>query len=165
MAGGILDSLRRLFGIAPGGGQLQFGAIPWRRGPSGIEFCLITSRRTGRWIFPKGGRTAWLSAPASAAQEAFEEAGVEGDAARRPIGSYRGTKQREGGATQILVEMYPLEVRVELADWPEKAQRQRRWAGLDEACSLLSEPELVPMVRALAERLQAGANGDREIRR
>ena len=156
MAGGIFDSLRRLFGIAPGGGLLQFGAIPWRRGAEGIEFCLITSRRTGRWIFPKGGRMAWLSAPDSAAQEAFEEAGVEGDPGRHPVGSYHGVKRRDGGDVPILVEMYPLEVRVELEDWPEKAQRQRRWAGLEETCGLLSDPELVPMVRAIADRAVAG---------
>jgi len=159
MAGGLFDFFRRLFGIAPGGGLLQFGAIPWRRTAEGIEFCLITSRRTGRWIFPKGGRMAWLSAPASAAQEAFEEAGVEGHAERRPVGAYHGVKRRDGDDVPILVEMYPLEVRVELYKWPEMKDRQRRWANLEETCSLLSDPELVQMVRALAQRVTSGAVG------
>jgi 8-oxo-dGTP pyrophosphatase MutT (NUDIX family) len=159
MAGGILDFFRRLLGVAPGGGLLQFGAIPWRRSASGLEFCLITSRRTGRWIFPKGGRIAWLSASACAAREAFEEAGVEGDIAKRPVGSYHGVKRRDGGGTPILVEMYPLEVRIELEDWPDKKHRQRRWANLEDACSLLTDPELVPMVRALAKRAEEDAAG------
>lgn len=163
MAGGILDHFRRLFGVAPGGGLLQFGAIPWRRGSNGIEFCLITSRRTKRWIFPKGGRVAWLSASASAAQEAFEEAGVEGDIAEQPVGSYHGVKRRNGGDIPILVEMYPLEVRIELEDWPEKKQRERLWASKEDTCSLLTDPELVPIVRALAERVEADADGVAQV--
>ena len=153
MSSGLLGFLRRAIGFGPGpGAERQFGAIPYRMGPQGIEFLLITSRRTGRWIFPKGGRVAWLSAPASAAQEAFEEAGVEGEVAAKPAGTYLGIKRCETGDEPITVEMYPLEVAVELDDWPEKGQRQRQWAGLKVASMMLSEPELVTMIRAIAAR-------------
>ena len=143
MAGGILDFFRRLLGRG-GGAERQFGEIPWRRGAQGLEFLLITSRRTGRWIFPKGGRIAWLSPSASAAQEAFEEAGVEGEVSAKPEGTYHSIKRRDTGDTALEVEMYPLEVTVELADWPEKNQRKRQWANLEIASMMLSEPELVP---------------------
>lgn len=93
---------------------------------------------------------AWLSPSASAAQEAYEEAGVEGVVSPAPAGTYRGVKRRDDGNAEIAVEMYPLEVRTEFEDWPEKSQRRRRWANLEDACILLSEPELAPMIRALA---------------
>ncbi|MAK81656.1 NUDIX domain-containing protein, partial [Phenylobacterium sp.] len=57
----------------------QAGAVPYRVTDKGVSVLLVTSRRTGRWVFPKGGlmngRTPWESA----AQEALEEAGVEGE--------------------------------------------------------------------------------------
>lgn len=147
----MLTLLRRILGRLPhDGAESQFGAIPWRRRGGGREFLLVTSRRTGRWIFPKGGRIAWLSARDCAAQEAYEEAGVEGVVAPVPAGRYRATKVRPGGNVDIEVEMYPLEVRTELADWPERAQRRRRWASFEEACILLSEPELVQVLRDFA---------------
>lgn len=162
MSAAVLDLLRRMLGFARGDGTgegtlRQFGAIPYRRTGEGLEFLLVTSRRTGRWIFPKGGRIAWLSAAACAAQEAYEEGGVEGTVAAGPIGSYRAVKLRPGGETEIEVEMFPLEVELVLDDWPERAQRRRRWAGLEETCILLSEPGLVSLVRALADRVAGPA--------
>jgi len=149
----MLILLRRILGLVPRDGtDLQFGAVPWRMRGGRREYLLITSRRTGRWIFPKGGRIAWLSARDSAAQEAYEEAGVEGLVAREPAGRYRTLKVRPEGTQELEVEMYPLEVEVELADWPEKKQRRRRWASLEDACILLSEAGLVDIVRAVAEK-------------
>ena len=153
----VLDLLRRMLGLGPDDGiERQYGAIPWRRTEEGLAFLLITSRRTGRWIFPKGSRIALLSAPACAAQEAYEEAGVEGTVAEEPFGTYHGVKLRGAGETPIEVEMYPLEVEVELDDWPERGERRRRWASAGEACILLSEPGLVELVRAFTAR-QTGA--------
>ncbi len=94
-----------------------------------------------------------LPPAACAAQEAYEEAGVEGTVAAEPIGAYHGIKTRAGRKSKIEVEMYPLEVEVVLEDWPERGQRRRRWAGPEEACRLLSEPGLVELVRTLAARL------------
>ena len=55
----------------------QSGCIPYALVGGQAVFLLITSRRSGRWVFPKGshmdGKTPWDSA----AQEAYEEAGVE----------------------------------------------------------------------------------------
>ncbi len=154
----MLTLLRRILWRLPHDGTVaQFGAIPWRGHAGQREFLLVTSRRTGRWIFPKGGRIAWLSARDCAAQEAFEEAGVEGVVAREPAGSYRAVRIRPEGRQDIEVEMYPLEVKVELDDWPEKKQRRRRWASFGDACILLSEPGLVQVLRDFA-----AAGQDRE---
>lgn len=160
MTAAVLDLLRRMLGLgAAAGVERQYGAIPYRRSERGLEFLLVTSRRTGRWIFPKGGPIALLSPAACAAQEAWEEGGVEGTVAAEPIGSYRAMKVRPGGEAEIEVEMFPLEVEVELTDWPERGARRRRWAGLEETCLLLSEPGLVKLVQALAARLAAEASG------
>ena len=160
MSAAVLGLLRRMLGFAPDEGTVrQFGAIPYRRTGDGPAFLLVTSRRTGRWIFPKGGRIAWLSPAACAAQEAYEEAGVEGTVAAEPIGTYRGVKLRPGGETEIEVEMFPLEVDVVLDDWPERGQRRRRWAGLEETCILISEPGLRELVRAVAGQVAGAGPG------
>lgn len=151
MFDGILSFLRRALRRADGRGtEQQYGAIPWRRAETGIEFLMITSRRTRRWVFPKGGRIELLTGRASAAQEAFEEAGVEGRIASEPAGAYSSIKRRDTGDVPIRVEMFPLEVDLELDEWPEMAERQRRWVGTEEACKTISEPGLVQMIRAIA---------------
>ena len=148
MTASLLGLLRRMLGLgAEDGVERQFGAMPWRSTDDGLAFLLVTSRGTGRWIFPKGGRIALLSGAACAAQEAYEEAGVEGSVAERPIGRYRGTKLRDAETTPIEVEVYPLEVEIELEDWPERGERRRRWATADEACDLVSDPGLVALMR------------------
>lgn len=149
----LVDYLRRLLGLEPSSGvRRQCGAIPVRRGADGIEFLLVTTRRSGRWIFPKGDRMLTRTRAGAAAQEALEEAGVTGRIGRRPLGRYASFKSQDPAGQAIDVEMYLLEVTDVLEDWPEKGQRRRHWADADEASSLVSEPELVPMIhRALAE--------------
>jgi len=162
MPGRLLYYLRRLLAPRPGAADRQYGAIPWRRAEDGIEFLLITSRRTGRWIFPKGGRIAWLSPQASAAQEAYEEGGVEGDIAAEPAGIYRTVRQRAEGSVELEVQMYPLEVEMVLESWPEMKQRRRIWVGLENCVLMLSEPGLVPMVRQIAGQVEAPTGSGQE---
>ena len=145
----------------PRGVERQFGAIPYRHVDGEIVFLLITARRTGKWIFPKGGPVEGLTPAESAAEEAFEEAGVRGRIGAAPVGHYRAFKARPGKARPaveipVLVEMYPLEVTEQFDDWPEKGERKRHWATLAEARRLLSEPGLV----ALAEKIAGGARPD-----
>jgi 8-oxo-dGTP pyrophosphatase MutT (NUDIX family) len=149
----------------PRGVERQFGAIPYRHVDGEIVFLLITARRTGKWIFPKGGPMEGLTPAESAAEEAYEEAGVRGRVAAAPAGHYRTFKARPGkarpgkarrvGEVPVLVEMYPLEVAEQFDDWPEKGERRRHWVTLAEARRLLSEPGLV----ALAEKIAASARG------
>ena len=135
---------------------LQVGAIPYRHIDGEIVFLMITARSTGLWIFPKGGLIAGLSPFGSAAQEAYEEAGVRGKTGSAPVGHYAAMKPLSGGgAIPVSIEMYPLEVTEQLDDWPEKDERQRQWVSLAEAQRLLSEPALVTM----AEKI-AGGDGD-----
>jgi 8-oxo-dGTP pyrophosphatase MutT (NUDIX family) len=129
---------------------MQFGAIPYRHVDGEIVFLMITTKRTGKWIFPKGGKIAGLSPPENAAQEAYEEAGVRGKMGSAPLGHYASMKPRPGGAIPVSIEMYPLEVSEQLDDWPEKGERKRHWVTLADARRLLSEPALVTMAEKIA---------------
>ena len=73
---------------------LQTGALPWRISGKTIEILLVTGRRSGQWTIPKGWPMPGKTLAEAAAQEAFEEAGVEGTVDPVPIGSFRHVKQQ-----------------------------------------------------------------------
>jgi 8-oxo-dGTP pyrophosphatase MutT (NUDIX family) len=128
-------------------GTLQYGVLPWRSG-SQVEVMLITSRETYRWVIPKGWPLLDQPAPVSAAQEAREEAGIEGDVDSHAIGTYPYVKRLKTGEVRPLtVEVFALRVSRELHDWPEKDQRQRRWFSLEEAAGSVDESELADLIR------------------
>ena len=129
----------------------QVGALPYALVDGRLSVLLITSRRSGRWIFPKGAIEPDLSASASAALEALEEAGVIGQIEDTPIGSYRTGSDRYGSAL-VDVDIYPLLVETQLDDWKERGQRLRHWAVVLEAQRLLADPALGRIARTLARR-------------
>src|SRR5690606_30264532 len=118
---------------ADGAATREAGVIPFAIEDGEPVFLLVTSRRTGRWIFPKGVCREHEPAATCAKREAFEEAGVDGEIAGGPVGTYR---DRKHGAGPLLVEMYPFAVSRQHDDWPEKSVRKRHWATLDEARGL-----------------------------
>jgi 8-oxo-dGTP pyrophosphatase MutT (NUDIX family) len=132
----------------------QYGAVPYQMIEGRCAFLLITSRRTGRWIFPKGSLIEGLTPQETAAQEAFEEAGVEGHVHPEPIGSYRTVKQLLR-RTIINVEVFPLRVERQLDEWPEIGQRYRHWVMLKEAKRLLSDRGAVAMAEAVDKLVTA----------
>jgi 8-oxo-dGTP pyrophosphatase MutT (NUDIX family) len=123
----------------------QFAAVPWRRGPGGeVEILLITSRETRRWVIPKGWPIKGVKSPKSAAQEAFEEAGVAGKIRKRPVGSYAYDKRLRNGRLQhVRVAVFALQVDNEAETYPEAGQREKRWVDVIEAARLVDEPELM----------------------
>ena len=127
----------------------QFAALPWRRMPDGaVKVLLITSRETRRWIIPKGWPMIDRTPGEAAAQEAYEEAGVVGEAASRPIGAYGyGKRLRDGTVQDVEVQVFPLEVLVERLAFPEQGQRDKRWIAAAEAADLVDEPELQAIIR------------------
>jgi len=131
----------------------QSGVIPYRYGADGPEVLLITSRTRKRWILPKGVVEPGLDAVASAANEAFEEAGVKGRVAEPSVGSFAYAKW-EGICT---VEVFAMTVEEVLDDWPERAERTRRWLPLAEAAGLADDPGAGDLIRRLGETLAAGA--------
>ena len=135
------------------GRPLQTGALPWRRGAGGaIEILLVTSRDSPRWLPPKGWPMRGKSLAAAAAQEAYEEAGIEGEIAARPLGDFDHVKQHATmGPVELTVRLYPLEVSRELDDWPERKERSRRWFTPDEAAEIVGSEALGALIRRFAE--------------
>jgi 8-oxo-dGTP pyrophosphatase MutT (NUDIX family) len=126
----------------------QFAALPWRRNAAGeVEVLLITSRETRRWVIPKGWPIKGMSSGKSAAQEAFEEAGVRGKVAKRPIGTYAYDKRLKNGRLQhVRVAVFALQVDSETDVHPEFGQREKQWLPPAAAARQVDEPELMVLL-------------------
>lgn len=111
---------------------------------------LITSRDTGRWVIPKGWPWLNLSDHLSAAEEAWEEAGVRGSLDLKILGTFTYQKQRPGGPVPIEVVVYRLDVDDIAETWPEAHERKRAWFAIDAAAAAITEPELRHLILALA---------------
>jgi 8-oxo-dGTP pyrophosphatase MutT (NUDIX family) len=136
-------------GAASRAERRQVAALPWRRGRDGIEILLVTSRETRRWVTPKGGRMSGKTDAEAAAQEALEEAGVEGVVSKRPLGSFRYLKVlRRRASRWCAVDLYGLEVTIQHRDWKERAERDRIWLARDEAARMVDEPDLQALIAA-----------------
>jgi 8-oxo-dGTP pyrophosphatase MutT (NUDIX family) len=134
----------------------QYGVLPYRLVDGKPAYLLITSRRSGRWIFPKGGLIKGLTPAQSAAVEALEEAGVEGTVADQPIGRYRST-MNDASRSLVDVEIFAMVVERQHNQWQEKKQRHRHWVTLPEAKRLLRDRDKVALVVALEQRLVRAA--------
>ena len=85
----------------------------------------------------------------AAAEEALEEAGVEGAVVPEPLGTFRYLKMlKRRAARWCVVSVYALEVRVEHDDWHERGQRERLWVSRDEAVRRVDEPDLKALIAA-----------------
>ena len=129
----------------------QYGVLPVRSAPGGrLEVLLITSRDTRRWVVPRGNPLPGKSDVESAAQEAFEEAGISGPVGTEAIGSYSYAKRRRlRRDLPAQVHLFRMEVQTEAEDWPEKSQRERRWFPIREAAAAVAEPDLADLIVSL----------------
>ncbi|MBS0255735.1 MAG: DUF47 family protein [Proteobacteria bacterium] len=130
----------------------QIAALPYRRIGDAldapVEVLLVTSRRSRRWVVPKGRVIKGLPPHAAAAQEAFEEAGVLGAVCPTPLGRFEYRKNLPSGSSRLAtVEVFPFAVTDELEEWPEAAMRERRWFPLAEAAAALSDEGLRPLLQ------------------
>jgi 8-oxo-dGTP pyrophosphatase MutT (NUDIX family) len=114
-----------------------------------VQILLVTSRETRRWVTPKGGRMAGKTDAEAAAQEALEEAGIEGVVGDRPLGTFRYLKVLKRRAPRwCVVTVYGLEVTAEHPDWQERAERERVWVSREEAVRRVDEPDLKALIAA-----------------
>jgi len=135
----------------------QAGAMPYALVEGRMAFLLITSRRSGKWIFPKGDIEPDMTPWQSAALEALEEAGVSGTIDTTPVGSYRASMGGDG-ATLVDVDLYPLRVEQQHEDWRERDQRLRHWVTLSEARRLLADKSLGRLATRLHVQLLGPAS-------
>ncbi|NVJ92886.1 MAG: histidine phosphatase family protein [Methylocystaceae bacterium] len=124
----------------------QSCVVPYRLHEGDLQVLIISSSKKKHWVVPKGIHDPGLSAQASAAQEAYEEAGVHGTVSEDMIGQYSYPKW---DAT-CEVSVFAMEVNAILdpAEWQE-SQRLRRWVTVEAAVDLISNPDLAKIVSGL----------------
>ena len=128
--------------------RTQFAALPYHRRKGQVQVLLITSLDTDRWILPKGWPMDGCTPAATAAQEAWEEAGIRGVVSEACLGFYSYTKTLpEGGTIPCIAAIFPLEVQDLADDFPEAGQRRRKWFTPAKAASRISEPDLKKILR------------------
>ena len=136
----------------PPSAHAQVAALPVMVGDDGVaRVLLLTSRESKRWVIPKGWPMKGRKPHEAAAQEALEEAGVTGQACKKPIGAYAYFKRQRAHFEVCQVAVYLLRVEKQLKTWREKGQRDTQWFELDEAADLVQEPGLVALLRGLAQ--------------
>lgn len=122
----------------------QVAALCYRGRGSAQEVLLITSRRSGRWVTPKGWPMKGKQDHEAALQEAWEEAGVAAaKITQTPIGWFSYNKRVKGGVRVFVsASVYLAEV-TQLADrFPERKQRKRAWMSPAQAAHRVAEPQL-----------------------
>ncbi|MCF6197935.1 MAG: NUDIX hydrolase [Hyphomicrobiaceae bacterium] len=125
----------------------QYAALPYMQSGERVDVLLITRRRSGRWIIPKGWPEAAMSGPEVAALEAYEEAGLKGRIGKKSIGRFSYIKQLEDGSKiNCDVTVYPLRVSAQYLDWPEKGQRQLCWLKKKKAIEVIEELDLAALI-------------------
>lgn len=131
----------------------QIAALPFLLSPAGeLEFFLVTSRGSGRWIIPKGNPIRGLPPEEVAVREAFEEAGLTGRITSGCIGAFEFQRLRRNPEMTCMVDVYPLLVEKQLRKWNEKRQRSVLRCDVDTALSLICCQSLAALVRGYAER-------------
>ena len=126
----------------------QSAALCYRIMDSQPEILLITSRRSRRWIIPKGWLINGLTPSETAAREAWEEAGVLGLCGTDSLGRFAYVKNRPGNDSALcLVDVFPLHVQGLEAVFPEAGQRRRKWVSPKKASLKVASPDLAALLR------------------
>ena len=140
--------------------RIQYAALPYRfTADAALEILLVTTRRSKRWIIPKGWPIKGLTSAKSAAREAFEEAGVRGKIGAKSVGLFKYNKllDEHGFEVSCEVKVFPLLVKRQSESWPELEQRLVQWVEPAKAVSLIKERQLKKLVAAFAKRVAAAA--------
>jgi 8-oxo-dGTP pyrophosphatase MutT (NUDIX family) len=147
----VTDTGGKQEGRKSGGKRRQVAALPWRGEGEALRILLVSSRETRRWVIPKGWPMKDKTDFAAAAQEAYEEAGLDGVISEQAIGEYEYLKKLKSGAARLVkVDVFPMQVTGEHATWPEKGQRTLEWMTPVEAALAVQEPDLRDLIARFA---------------
>ena len=128
--------------------RTQFAALCYRVKNDKVQVLLVTSRRTRRWIIPKGWPMDGLTPADSAALEAWEEGGVVGRADQRPLGMFSYNKDvGDDAGLPVAAMVYAVKVKSLATEYPEAQERTRKWVGRRKAAKMVDSPELSRILR------------------
>ena len=133
--------------------RTQYGALCYRIKNQKLEILLVTSRERRRWIIPKGWPMKNLSPAETAAQEAWEEAGVRGKVSSMCAGIYTYRKRMPGDDLPCAVAVFPLKVKSREKQFPERGERKRKWFSRRKAAKKVTEHELSALIKSFDPRL------------
>lgn len=124
-----------------------------------LEVLLITSQKSQRVMFPKGGWEMDEDIEFAAARETLEEAGVIG-----VLGDKLGEWIFKSKSQEKFHEgsMFPLLVTEELEVWPEKNLRQRIWMTVSEAREACAQAWMKEALDAFVRQLTTRPRVDEE---
>ncbi|MFC6588873.1 NUDIX hydrolase [Sulfitobacter pacificus] len=126
--------------------RTQFAALCYRVRRGKVQILVITSRRSKRWIVPKGWPMEGKTPAAAAAQEAWEEAGVRGQVDETALGVYTYGKTTVVGELPCVVMLYPVLVKSLAKKFPESGQRRRKWVSRKKAAKKVAEEDLARLI-------------------
>lgn len=133
--------------------RAQFAALCYQVVKDEPQVLLITSRETGRWVLPKGWPMDGMTPAQAAAQEAWEEAGVEGRAFDFVLGIYSYAKVIDADTTvPCVVTAFPVKVKRLADSFPEQEERKRKWFPLKKAAARVDEAELSQIINKFDPR-------------
>lgn len=128
----------------------QACAIGFRWDEGALQFCLVTARKSGHWIYPKGHVAGYSSSAAAAQDEARQEAGILGRLLPEPLDDYHYQKR----GCSYRVTPWLLWVQETRNAWPESDVRRRIWSSPEEALLRVRAEELRHLTLAAVARLQ-----------
>lgn len=123
----------------------QAGAIPYRISDNAIEVLLISTSSGKNLTIPKGLIDPGYSATETAANEAYEEAGIKGRLLTPVIGAYGFDKW--GGRCRV--DVFVMAVTRELEAWPEGSVRRRIWFDYRKAARKVKHADLGDLILKL----------------
>ena len=116
----------------------KWGVIPYRTNSSGKIEVLVISTKRKNWSLPKGNLMKRIGPARTAQLEAYEEAGIEGALASKPIPCSIG---------RTCIYLYPMAVSKVFENWPEASFRKRKWIELSKACHILHHRAMGKVLR------------------
>ena len=120
----------------------QSAVIPYWTENGKTHILIITTRKRKKWTLPKGIVEPDLTPEESALQEAYEEAGIEGELHGGVFGNFQYSKW--GGT--CFVQVYLMKITKWHISWPEEHIRNRKPFSPDQAIQLIGRKEMQPVL-------------------
>lgn len=128
--------------------RTQFAALCYRVVKDRPEVLLVTSRRSNRWIIPKGWPIDGKTPVECVKIEAWEEAGVQGKVTGGCLGLFSYQKAIDQERCLPCVAMiYPVKVKSLAQNYPESGQRRRKWFRPKKAAERVEDSDLAQILK------------------